>query len=604
MLQIEGAWLHVGEGKSQHAILQDVSVHFPRPHFGAVIGPSGCGKSTLLKLITGLAPSTEGTVRWDGRDLELEEDIAPSQLGYVPQFSIFHESLTVAESLHYALKLRVDGLSGAQRERRVNHVLERTGLGKIADRRGWQLSGGQRRRLGLALELLSRPTLLLCDEVTSGLDPASEEEIVVLLRELSRRDDEDERPLVLSVTHSVAHLSMYDSVTVLFAGVLAYSGPPHLLLPYFKVASAEDIYGQLGRRTPEEWAARWKINLDVFGLPALPPPEQLKIMAAAAVHPPPIAKPVPSESQSGDGTTLEIKSAGREAAASGSEELPSAASQFFTLLGRRWRIFFREKNQVWLHLTLLFLFPALVVPFAIEGLPQVRNLSLGLDVNPLLQAQEGIEFIKQTSRVGGLVSGLIMFQVILMTLTGANNGAREIVAERRLFEKEKLAGLSAGAYLASKACFLFVLVAMQAAWMMFFVKFITEFPGAFLPQFVMLLLANGALTFVTLGVSSWSRSTEQASLISIYFVGFQLPLSGAFLAMPDSLGMVTRPFIAAYWSWSGFLQTLVHTRYYDLAEATTPTPLSPLDVCGGVLAWHIVAGLLIAYFGLRNSRWE
>lgn len=562
MLEIRDATLTVG--RNQQTILKKLQLHYPRPHFGAVIGPSGCGKSTLLKIIAGLLEPQEGHLIWNGQDVAEEEDIAPAELGYVPQFSICHPALTIRETLDDALRLRVRGLNAEQRAERLEKVLQLVGLDQIPDRTNRQLSGGQLRRLGLGLEIVSEPKLLLCDEVTSGLDPNSEDDIVRLLQRLAH---EGER-LVLSVTHSLEHLELYDSVTVLKEGELVYCGPPDKLLHYFSASSPNEIFARLAEHTGEEWNQLWQEHQENYALPALP--EQ---------------KPDDAE--------------GSETA-----QPASALSQYFLLLTRRWKLFFRAKGEVALQITLLFLFPAMVVPFAWHGLPQIQNLSLGMDVTMAEQFRESLQFTQQTSQVGGLVSGLIMFQVILMTLMGSNNGAREIVSERLLYEKERLAGLLPGAFLASKVTYTLVLVLVQSIWMTIFVRVICQLPGDLLAQGAMLFLANAALTYLTLAISSWSDTTEQSSLISIYFVGFQLPLSGALLAMPELLGMLTRPFIAAYWSWSGYLQTMRDTRFYDLASAITDTPLSALNTCSWILVWHVIAGIVIAYFGCHASRWK
>jgi len=229
---------------------------------------------------------------------------------------------------------------------------------------------------------------------------------------------------------------------------------------------------------------------------------------------------------------------------------------------------------------------------------------MGVDVDILEQLRQTIDFTIQTSRIGSLVSGLAMFQVVLLTLMGSNNAAREIVAERLIYEKEKLSGLRPSAHLAAKAVFLAALVSAQSAWMCVFVKFICGFPGDLLAQFAHLCLANGAMTALCLAISAWSRTPAQASLISMYLVGFQLPLSGAILALPESLGAIVRPFIAAYWSWSGYLQTMKDTRLYDLAVAVAGTPLSPGPLCLWTLASHVAIGLLLAYIGCLRSRWQ
>jgi hypothetical protein len=227
---------------------------------------------------------------------------------------------------------------------------------------------------------------------------------------------------------------------------------------------------------------------------------------------------------------------------------------------------------------------------------------MGLDLDVMRQLDEAREFLIQSSKVGSLVSGIVMFQVILLTLMGANNSGREIAAERLIFEKEKLSGLNTAAYVGSKAVFLFGLVLAQSLWMGIFVHQVCGFPGDFFSQLVLLTLVNAAMTAICLGVSSLMATAEQASLISIYLVGFQLPLSGAVLALPALLGDAVRPFISAYWSWSGILQTLKSERYYDIVQTVVQSPLSPLSLCLWVLLAHIAAGLIAAWVGCEKRQ--
>jgi len=226
------------------------------------------------------------------------------------------------------------------------------------------------------------------------------------------------------------------------------------------------------------------------------------------------------------------------------------------------------------------------------------------DANIVGQLREANDFIIQSTTVGRLVSGLVMLQVVLLTLIGSNNSAREVAAERLIFEKEKLSGLRASSYLASKVCFLFVLVAAQSIWMALFVNRVCRFPGDFFSQIVLLFLANGAMTVTSLAISSLMKSPEQATLASIYLVGLQLPLSGAVLGLPGLFRWVARPFIVAYWSWSGVLQTMRDTRFYDVVQIVTPTDLSPIMLCLWALSCHVAIGLIVAYLGCKRSRWE
>jgi len=580
VLELKDLTLFIGRGEDIRPLLSDVTCSYPKGHFGAIIGPSGCGKSTLLKVITGIATGEEeGEIFWNGRNVA-EEDFSPSEIGYVPQFSIAHEELTVSECVGYAMRLRVRGMHAAALEKAVTGLLEEVGLENFPDSLVRVLSGGQRRRLALAMELVSKPAMLLCDEVTSGLDPQSEDEIVRLLHGLSRTEGR----VVLSVTHSLRHLHLYDSVMVLYQGVVAYHGPAQFLTHYFRSEDAQDLYSQLELRSAKEWAQSWKKHrhafLDGHG-------------GQDIVH------PVSFDSASDrEAPTIELPAS--EAVPTTTLPLPGSISQFATLLSRRLKIFFRTKAQLALQLGLIFGFPVLVAIFAWNGLPAVKNLSMGLDLDVVQQLVEAKDFLVQSSKVGSLVSGIVMFQVVLLTLMGANNSGREIAAERLIFEKEKLAGLSPLSYVAGKAVFLSFLVLAQSLWMGLFVHYVCGFPGELAPQLLFLTLVNAAMTSICLAVSSFLGSAEQASLVSIYLVGFQLPLSGAVLALPDAIGTLVRPFIAAYWSWSGILQTLRGERYYDIVQMVVQTALSPAALCIWVLCSHVIIGLFAAWIGCQR----
>lgn len=583
MLELRNVTLSIEQDGELRPLLADITTTFPRSHFGAILGPSGCGKSTLLKVITGIARGTEeGLIYWDGRDL-IHQDFSPSEIGYVPQFSILHEDLTVRECVSYSIKLRVRGMGGDALEEAMARILEEVNMTEPADRLVRVLSGGQRRRLALAMELASKPAMLLCDEVTSGLDPQSEDEIVMLLRGLSR----SEGRTVLSVTHSLNHLGFYDSVLVLYKGIVAYHGPPEFLAHYFGCEDPHDLYSQLTKREASDWADSWSRHRHPFEeAMAGQMPEKLEELsyesppddAQAEVEAPPEPERAPPLPQ------------------------PGVLSQFLTLTARRFLIFSRNKGQFYLQLGLILGFPMLVAIFALEGLPAVQNLSMGMKLNVVQELRENMDFLVQASKIGSLVSGIVMFQVVLLTLMGANNSGREIAAERLVFEKEKLSGLRPLSYIGSKAVFLLVLVVAQSLWMGLFVHFVCGFPGELPEQLLFLFLANAAMTAVCLAISSIMNSAEQASLVSIYLVGFQLPLSGAVLALPDWVDAITRPFIAAYWSWSGVLQTLRGERYYDIVQTVIQTELSPAILCLWVLGCHVVIGLFATWLGCHRSQ--
>lgn len=552
-------------------LLSEVSAHFRRGELCALVGPSGSGKTTLIRTIAGMHEPVDGKISWDGRDLE-EEDLPPSQIGYVPQFTISNENLTAAENVRLALRLRVAGLDGRRLGGRTDELLELTGLSSAAGTMAKHLSGGQRRRLALAMELCSGPVLLLCDEVTSGLDPQSEKEMVALLRRIAREGN----CVVLVVTHGLRDLAAYDKVAVLSGGHLAYCGPTDAVAHYFRADTPEEIFERLPQRACGEWHASWLKHGGSF------------------------------EKDAASGGGLEKGEAKHIDAPPRSEEsgTPAPFHQLLVLLGNRWKIFFRNRSGIAMQLGLILGFPLVVAVFAANGLPAVPSLDPDLSGDIVRQMVEARTFTEGASRAGSMVSGLVLLQVILLGLMGANNSAREIAGERWIFEKERFAGLSPAAYVGSKVVFLSVLVVLQSAWMTWFVRAVTGFPGDATQQFVFYLMVNAALTAVCLGISALSATADQASLASVYLVGFQLPLSGAVLALPAGLDTALRPFIAAYWSWSGALQSLRETRYYDVLELVLPTDLSTSALCLWVLALHVLVGIFAALFGCLRASWD
>lgn len=591
-------------------LIDRASLSVPRGHFMAIVGPSGCGKTTLLKTIAGLNPESSGALFWDGRNLSEEGDFTPAEVGYVPQFSIAYDPLTIDESVEAATRLRIKSRSLAELDGRIDRVLEETGLAGISDRRVKVLSGGQKRRLGLAMELVSDPKLLLCDEVTSGLDPRSEREIVRLLHDLSRKDGR----IVLAVTHSLAHLELYDSILVLHEGRIAYHGPPEMLTHYFSVRDTEEVYPRLATQPPERWLSSWEKHRPAY-YQKLERNRQRLIQAGdlqpgEAARPPALAGPgaAPEAPEAGEGEAgKEVEGMAAEGvagrAAAEAPRLPGLLSQFATLLSRRWRIFFRDRGQVFLQLAIMLCFPVLVTLFSDKAQDPIRKFSEVRQADLEVEMKEQQTVRQDQMRVGSAVSGIIMFQVILLGLMGSNNSAREIAGERLIYEKEKFGGLRPAAYIASKVAFLTCLVVAQSLWMAFFVEFFGPFRGEFIEHACFLLLVNGAMTVTCLAISALLRTAEQASLMSIYLVGFQLPLSGAVLALPERIEAFTRPFIAAYWGWSGSVEAL-QGPVHEAVKRVIDTTLSGQALCLYTLAAHIGVGLVAAWIGARRHQWD
>lgn len=584
MLEARNVCLEVDAEEQDEPVflLNNINFCVPKGHFMAIVGPSGCGKTTLLKCIAGIKSHTDGSFFWEGRDLSEEGDFEPYEIGYVPQFSIAFEELTVEENVESSARLRV-AASAEELGDLIDGVLAETGLTEIADRPVKLLSGGQKRRLALAMELVSRPRVLLCDEVTSGLDPRSEREIVELLHELSLKDGR----IVISVTHSLAQSELYDSIMVLVRGNLAYHGTPSVMSHYFSVENFEAVYPRLAQRRPDEWGASWlKHRVDYY--------KRLE------------KEHVEKYARMGQ-TPIPVRPRGAEAE---EDVRPGFFCQFMTLLRRRFSILFRDRTQLTLQIAMIVVFPILVSLFSSKGQEQLLTLtdSIGNDIAAEIQAQRAQA--ESEAKVGSAVSGIIMFEVILLGLMGSNNSSREVAGERLIMEKEKFSGVRVGAYVASKAAFLSTLVAVQSLWMFAFVQYFWPLRGDTTNHLIFLLMANAAMTSVCLGISANSRTADQASLLSIYLVGFQLPLSGAVLALPDFIEKCTQPFISAYWAWSGsvkgglFDMQGLNGDVLKAVESIVQTSFTGADICFGMLLLHVIVGIGLTCYGVCSARWE
>ena len=228
-------------------ILDRAAAQFKGGALNAVIGPSGCGKTTLVKAMLGILPS-EGEVHFAGTRVQSSADLL-GKLSFAPQFSIAHQGLTVEEAICYALELCVTDAN--VRVQRLREILNRIGLSEHHDKRVGDLSGGQLRRLGLGLELVSDPPCMVCDEVTSGLDPQSEDDILRVLQGLR---DEQEKSFIC-IIHNLAKLNFFDWITVIYEGAVVFQGTLDALNEYFGIPDALQLYDKLSEQSIEYWRA-------------------------------------------------------------------------------------------------------------------------------------------------------------------------------------------------------------------------------------------------------------------------------------------------------------------------------------------------------------
>ncbi|MFI7498039.1 FHA domain-containing protein [Streptomyces sp. NPDC049687] len=247
--------LTVAVDRGRTTLLDHVSFPVGEKCLLAVVGPSGAGKSTLLNALTGQRPADHGTVVYDGRDLYRDYAELRQRIGVVPQDDILHAQLTVRSALAYAAELRFpQDTAKAERRERVEEVIRELRLEQRAGQPVHSLSGGQRKRVSVALELLTKPSLLFLDEPTSGLDPGMDRSVMHMLRGLA-----DDGRTVIVVTHSVLSLEVCDRLLVLApGGRIAYYGPPEEALAFFGFAQWPEAFEAFERDRDRDWAGEYR----------------------------------------------------------------------------------------------------------------------------------------------------------------------------------------------------------------------------------------------------------------------------------------------------------------------------------------------------------
>jgi ABC transport system ATP-binding/permease protein len=233
----------VGFSVDGKALLENVTMTARPGTLTAIIGGSGAGKTTLSRLIAGYTTPSSGSVTFEGHNIHTQYASLRTRIGMVPQDDVVHRQLTVNQALGYAAELRLPpDTSKADREQVVAQVLDELGLTEHADTRVDQLSGGQRKRASVALELLTGPSLLILDEPTSGLDPALDLQVMTMLRQLA-----DAGRVVLVVTHSLTYLDVCDQVLLMApGGKTAFLGPPDQIGAAMGTTNWAHIFAKVG----------------------------------------------------------------------------------------------------------------------------------------------------------------------------------------------------------------------------------------------------------------------------------------------------------------------------------------------------------------------
>ncbi len=502
-------------------LLDHVSFPIAERCLVGIIGPSGAGKSTLLGALTGMRPADRGVVLYDNRDLYHNYAELRHRIGLVPQDSVMHTQLTTQRALRYAAELRFPPDTHAhERNARVDEVMGELGLTRHAETRADKLSGGQLKRVNVALELLTKPSLLFLDEPTSGLDPGLDKSVMEQMRDLAH----DGRTVIV-VTHSVANLDVCDRLLVLVpGGRIAFYGPPQEGLTYFGQPGWAEVFQAFDRYPDRDWAGEF---------------------AGSPVYEEYVTRP-----QSIPAVTGGPKAAGTPATPVRRGRL----RQVSTLCRRYARVIAADRG----YLAFMGLLP-IVLGVLIRLVAGKQGLAGPFGTNT--NAQE-----------------LLVVLVVSVCLAGTASSVRELVKERSIYVRERAAGLSSGAYLCSKLAVLGVISIIQVLILVAIGLLGHPMPpqGSFLvgqPSLELILgIAVLGIASMCLGlmVSSMVNTSEKAMPFLVLLTMAQVILSGGVLSITGKVGLDQLAWLApARWGFAAVASTANLNRIIPAASMTT-----------------------------------
>ena len=477
-LEVNGVHFKI-DGKE---LLDNISLTARPGTLTAIIGGSGAGKTTLSRLIAGYTRPSAGSVTFEGHDIHAEYATMRSRIGMVPQDDVVHRQLTVNQALGYAAELRLPpDTSKQERAQVVAQVLEELDLTKHADTRVDKLSGGQRKRASVALELLTQPSLLLLDEPTSGLDPALDRQVMLMLRQLA-----DAGRVVLVVTHSVSYLDVCDQILLVApGGKTAFNGPPSQVGAALGTTNWADIFANVGA-DPDEANRRF---MERDGRP--------QSRAPARESPADLGEPVHSD----------------------------LLRQLSTIARRQVRLVVSDRGYS------VFL---AVLPFLIGALSlTVKGPKPGLGpADPLGVAPTEPQYIMVLLNIGAVFMGTALT-------------IRDLIGERPIFRREQAVGLSTTAYLLAKVFVFCVFATVQAAIATIIVRVGKGAPTAHPPFFdnstfsLFVTVAGTCVASAILGLmlSAVAQSNEQIMPLLVVSIMSQLVLAGGMIPVTGRAGL-------------------------------------------------------------------
>lgn len=506
-------------GSGTITLLDGIDLCIQPNEFVGLLGPSGAGKSTLMDALNGMRPATGGQVLINNLDLYQYLDSLKQSIGYVPQDDIIHRELTVYRTLYYVGRLRLSrDVSEQEIDQIVGEVLDVTGLSERRDVPISQLSGGQRKRVSIAVELITKPSVIFLDEPTSGLDPATEEKVMVLFRQIA----ESGRTVILT-THAMENVKLFDKIVVLMRGKLVFYGAPQRALAHVGADSFKDLYDKL--EAP--------IEKRIGNLPAVPL-----------------------------NATVEQKKAHKSEKEKITEEV-----------AEDWRRRFVDTNEYELNVKLPFkdithvtpsVAPARPRPTVTDAMRQWKTLAQRY-TEVLRRDKFNLLILFGQAPIIALLTSLVVardsprdFPYFMLALVavwfGASVAAREIIRERAVYSRERMVNLGLLPYVGSKLWVLSRVVGLQCVLLFATLKLfdwtgIMKMPGEYygLSQLAVMILTGMVGIALGLFVSAVVKTSEMAtSLIPLILIP-QILFSGL-VGVPKGMSRYVGVVMPATWS--------------------------------------------------------
>ncbi len=486
-------------------LLDGVSLSIQPNEFVGILGPSGAGKSTLIEAMNGMRPATSGNVLVNNLDLYRHLDSLKQGIGYVPQDDIIHRELSVYRTLYFVAKLRLSrDVSSREIDQTINEVLDVTGLADRRDVLVGRLSGGQRKRVSIAVELITKPSIIFLDEPTSGLDPATEEKIMKLFRQIA----ESGRTVILT-THAMENVGLFDKIIVLMRGKLVFYGSPKDALVHLGASSYKQLFDKLEapveeavkaggesvrKQVQDSTAENWKqkfARTPQFRQNVYEPLKELQKLPASGIS---------QQRRLG---------------------LIGSFTQWLTLSRRYLEVLLKDK----LNLFILF-----------AQAPIIALLTFFV-----IDSQKPRDFA-------------YFIPAIVSIWFGTSVAAREFIRERPVYRRERMVNLGILPYLGSKLTILGLIVGIQCLMLFIPLKFfdvtrLMSMPGEFLglPQLLAMLMTAAVGVALGLFISALVKSSEMAtSLVPLILIP-QILFSGI-VGVPGGISKPISLLVPAAWS--------------------------------------------------------